>query len=343
MNPANIDQWFPVEQQRKYVSHLKGRVGLTRRRAECFVRLWAYLLLKQQQELGKRPKQPLEELYVPEGFVSCTHREAYEIFYSQQERGSDRAAGMMIDKLAALGLIEKDFDGSTTCIRIRSLFTNLDDTSVAAKSIQIVTDAFNPRTDAIPVASLLAKFYNILNRTTTAVPQRIARLLRTWAAQYPTGMRVLRRSDTHNPVGFYVLYPVAPESEENYFLPPSKSLYLSVATENDPITMAVPGDFNCTFVHARSWLIDAPFNQPANLSLLLEDAKKTLIRMLQDFPNLCDVYTLPIHPAEEQLASALGFHKTVQDPQLSLYWTYTPLDKYLALNIEQVLSSLKFD
>jgi hypothetical protein len=45
MNPASIDQWFPVEQQRKYVSQLKGRVGVTRRRAEYFVKLWAYLLL----------------------------------------------------------------------------------------------------------------------------------------------------------------------------------------------------------------------------------------------------------------------------------------------------------
>jgi hypothetical protein len=61
---------------------LIGRVGLTRRRAECFVRLWTYLLLKQQQELGDVLRQPLTQLQVPKGFVACTHREAAELFYS---------------------------------------------------------------------------------------------------------------------------------------------------------------------------------------------------------------------------------------------------------------------
>ncbi|MER3589642.1 MAG: hypothetical protein C4322_18570, partial [Mastigocladus sp. ERB_26_1] len=74
MNPASIDEWFPIEQQRKYVSQVKGRVGITRRRAECFVKLWAYLFLKQQQELGKQLQLPLTELSLPEGFVACTHR-----------------------------------------------------------------------------------------------------------------------------------------------------------------------------------------------------------------------------------------------------------------------------
>ncbi len=47
-----IDEYFGVEHRRRYVALLKGRVGLTRRRAECFVKLWAYLLLKQHSELG---------------------------------------------------------------------------------------------------------------------------------------------------------------------------------------------------------------------------------------------------------------------------------------------------
>ena len=49
---VSIDEFLDVEHRRRYVALLKGRVGLTRRRAECFVKLWAYLLLKQHSELG---------------------------------------------------------------------------------------------------------------------------------------------------------------------------------------------------------------------------------------------------------------------------------------------------
>ncbi|PMB54249.1 hypothetical protein CEN39_00075 [Fischerella thermalis CCMEE 5201] len=337
MNPASVDEWFPIEQQRKYVSQVKGRVGITRRRAECFVKLWAYLFLKQQQELGKQLQLPLTELSLPDGFVTCTHREAHELFYSQQERGSDRAAGMMIDKLVALGLIEKEFDGNTTCIRIKYLLPNLDNSENTQKLIDFVPDNFNPRTDAIPVASFLAHNYNWMNKKTTAVPQRIARILRSWAAQYPTCMRVLRRCDTQDPVGFYVVYPTAKESEEKFFLPPSKSLHLSAATETDPIKMATPGDKDCTSVFVRSFQLDLSHQQHHLLCQLLKDVQKTLMRMQADFPNLCDMYTLAIHPTSENLATAVGFRKTSPDPQLSLYWMYLALDKYLALDIEQAV------
>lgn len=343
MNPESIDQWFPVEQQRKYVSQLQGRVGLTRRRSEYFVKLWAYLLVKQQQELGKRLQSPLTELDLPEGFVTCTHREAQEIFYGDQERGSDRSAGMMIDKLVALGLIEKDFDGNSTCIRIRSLLPDQDNLAAAKESIKLVPDNFNPRIDAIPVASFLAHNYNWMNKKTIALPHRIAKILREWAQLYPTGMRVLRRVDTEDAVGFYVLYPVATASEAKFFLPPRHGLHLSASWESDPFQVATKGDRNCTSVFIRSWQIDLPYKNLINICKFLKDLQKILICMQADFPNLCDIYTLPMHPAYEQLASALGFQKTNQDLLLSLNWMYIALDKYLNLNIEQAVSSLKFD
>jgi hypothetical protein len=65
--------------------------------------------------------------------------------------------------------------------------------------------------------------------------------------------------------------------------------------------------------------------------------------MQVDFPNLCDIYTIPLHPADQLLASALGFQKTTQDPQLPLSWMYIPLDKFLAIDFEQAVSNLKFD
>ena len=227
MHPTNIDEWFPRLEQRKYVSQLQGQVGLTRLRAEYFVKLWAYLYIKQQHELGNSPNLPLTQLELPQGFVTCTHREAQEIFYTDQDRGSDRAAGMMIDKLVALGLIEKNFDGNTSCIRIRSSLPNNRELSESLENIQLIPDAFNPRTDTIPVATFLTHYYNWINKKPTVVPHRIARILRAWASKYSKCLRVLRRCDNQQPVGFYILYPVSQESEESFFLPPSKSLFLN--------------------------------------------------------------------------------------------------------------------
>ena len=338
---AVIDEIFGVEPQLKYVALLKGKVGLTRRRAECFVKLWAYLLFKQQQELGIL-SQPITELDLPEGFVACTHREANELFYGEQDRGSERAAGMMIDKLVALGLIEKEFDGNNICIRICSPLSDINDSEVN-EPVELVTDNFNPRTDAIPVATFLARQYDWMNKKTTAAPQMITRKLRNLAKQYSKGMRVLRRCDTQDPIGICILYPVASQSEENFFLPPSKSLHLSTPSQIDPFEMAKVGDEDCTFLFIRSFQIDAAYLQHSSLYQLLEDARKTLINMQADFPNLCDLYTLTINPFAQSLALAMGFQKTGQDPQVSLYWMYMALDKYLSLDIEQALSNLKLD
>ncbi len=339
---TNIDQWFYVEHRHRYISLLKGRVGLTRRRSECFVKLWAYLLLKQQQELGITVK-PLTELDLPQGFVPCTHREANELFYAEEDRGSERAAGMMIDKLVALGLIEKEFDGNNICIRICSTLSDINESTQVAESIELITDRFNPRTDAIPVATFLARQYDWMNKKTTAAPQRIAHRLRTWAKQYSQGMRVLRRCDTQDPVGVYILYPVASESEENFFLPPSKSLHMSTASQTDPFNIAEPGNEDCTSLFIRSFQIDSSYLHHESLCQLLKDARQTLISMQADFPNLCDLYTLTIHPFAQSLALAMGFQKTSQDPQTSLYWMYMALDKYLTLDIEQAVSNLKLD
>ncbi|AFY53556.1 hypothetical protein Riv7116_0981 [Rivularia sp. PCC 7116] len=337
-----IDDFFGVEHQLKYVALLKGKVGLTRRRAECFVKLWAYLLLKQHQELGIVSKA-VTELDLPEGFVACTHREANELFYAEQDRGSERAAGMMIDKLVALGLIEKEFDGNNICIRICSPLSDINESAQVAEPVELVTDNFNPRTDTIPVATFLARQYDWMNKKTTAVPQIIARKLRNWAKKYSKGMRVLRRCDTQHPIGVCILYPVASESEENFFLPPSKSLHLSTASQIDPFEMAEAGDEDCTSLFIRSFRIDSAYLQHSSLHQLLEDARETLINMQADFPNLCDLYTLTIDPFAQSLALAMGFQETGQDSQVSLYWMYMALDKYLTLDIEQALSNLKLD
>ena len=49
-----------------------------------------------------------------------------------------------------------------------------------------------------------------------------------------------------------------------------------------------------------------------------------------------------IHPSYEQLALTLGFQKTSSDAQLSVYWVYLAVDRFLALNIKQTLTTNKF-
>ena len=175
--PEDLNQWFSTEQQKSYVSMLLGRVGLTRRRAECFVRLWAYLVIKQKLESGKLLKPPLQELTQPEGLIPCTHREMAALFYSDGDRGSERAAGMMLDRLVDLRLVKKQFDGNSICLEINNLANLLTPTDKnlepAEATVQFKTDAFNSRTDAIPVATFLARNYNWMNNNTSMVSQYI--------------------------------------------------------------------------------------------------------------------------------------------------------------------------
>ncbi|UNU24405.1 hypothetical protein [Microcoleus vaginatus] len=338
MDIAKLDTWYSPSQRRTAVSLLMKRVGVTRTRAECFIRLWVYLSVKQLQESQPRLKPPLAKLEVPATEVQCTHREAAELFYCDSDRGSDRAAGMMLDKLEALGLIKKHFDGNTTEIEIQPIPEILN-VAEPPKPVQLQLDNFNPRCDAILVANLLATNYNWMNRNTNAVPQKIAKILRLLARQYSKGMRVLRRSDNLNPVGFYFFYPTASESEVNFFNAPSKSLHLSSISDIDPFKMALPGDINCQSVFVRSWMIDPQYLSEYRITFL-EDSQKVLGEMQTDFPNLCDLYTLMIHPMYEKQSLALGFQKTSSDSQLSVYWMYLALDRFLALNIKEALLKL---
>jgi hypothetical protein len=345
LDPEHLERWFSRERQLSYVSRLMNPsyrpVGLTRCRAEYFVRLWAYLLLKQQLTSGKAELETLVELSVPEGFIACTHREAARVFYAGKERGSDRAAGMILDKLVALWLINKVFDGNTICLQINSV-PQLTNSETPRAPLQFKPDAFDPRADAILVANFLAQNYYWMNSNIVAVPHRIARLLRQWAKQYPKGMRVLRRCDNLQPVGFYLFYPTAARSEPNFFLPPRMSLHLSSTQDEDPIEMAQPGDPDCSSVFVRSWSIDRPYMHDTQVCQLLEDCQCTLQQMQSDFPNLCDLYAFALHPILEQLAVAVGFQKTYPDVVLGISWMYQSIDRFNALDMKSAIASVEF-
>lgn len=332
MDGDRLNVWFSPDRQEQMVDRLNQRVGLTRIRAVCFVRLWIYVIIQES-----KLKPPLVQLIFPSEAIICTHRQAAELFYYDGERGSDRSAGMMLDKLADLGFIQKSFDGNTTRIKILPL---LDILTESSPEIALKLDDFDPRCDAIPAANLLTKNYNWMNRNTDAIPHRISRILRGWASQYTGGMRVLRRQDNLNPVGFYLLYPTARESEANFFTSPNKGLHLSAMTERDPFKMATVGDRDCVSVFIRSWMID-PIYLESYQVLFLEDTQKTLARMGQDFPELCDLHTLIIHPSYEKLTSSLGFQKTIQNNQHSIYWMYMAVDRFLSLEMATILGNRK--
>jgi hypothetical protein len=331
MGEFQVGVWLPADRQNQLVAQLIKRVGLTRVRAECFVRLWVYLLVKAQQSTNPGLKPPLPKLERPTESVSCTQREAAELFYSDKDKGSERSAGMMLDKLVALGLIQKSFDGNTTHITIQLAREALGDAPTQTIA-ELKVDDFDPRCDAIPVANLLATVYNWMNRNTDTLPYRITRLLRTWANQYGKGMRVLRRCDNLNPVGFYLLYPTAAESEALFFGSANKGLHISSMSEVDPFVVATPGDLDCVSVFIRSWVID-PTYQAAYQLMFLQDAQQTLRQMQQDFPSLCDLYTMIIHPSYEEMAATMGFQKANSSSQSSVDWMYLALDRFLDLDI----------
>ncbi len=336
-DPGNLEHFFSQEHQRRYVAKLLGRGGITRRRAEYFVRLWAFLLLKQTQDLAPQTLEPLTNLRPTEGLVSCTHREAAELFYGQCERGSDRAAGMMIDQLTLLGLLEKRFDGQTLCLGVRSL-PELIVEKIESPSI-LVPDQFNPRTDAIPIANLIRQTYAMAADDSAISPQRIARILRQWSQAYPIGIRVLRRADNLNPVGVAILYPTDTQSEEVFSRPPGKSFFLTSNIPVDPVEMAQIGDQSCLALYIRAWLIDINYLQPHHICEFQKDTQKTVRRIQADFPNLCDLYSPVIHPLYEELRMLLGFQRTCEEHR-PFYWIYLALDRYLDLDIDTALVNL---
>jgi hypothetical protein len=66
--------------------------------------------------------------------------------------------------------------------------------------------------------------------------------------------------------------------------------------------------------------------------------------MQADFPNLCDLYLMIIHPvySDESLALTLGFERIGGDVMSPTYWMYKPVNQFLALDIPKILSKLDF-
>jgi hypothetical protein len=339
IKPDCLDQFLSAATYKLYVDRLLQRGGITRRRAEYFVRLWAYLLLKQLSEEQPQLPPQLKTLYPPKGFISCTHGEACQLFYHDQDKGSDRAAGLMIDKLTALGLLNKKFDGQTLCLQVRDQPELMTDT-IERQSPAVFVDRFHPGNDAIPTAKLMTQSFYEMVRQEDMTIHKISKCLRHWGAIYPGCIRIFRRSDTQNPVGVLILYPTMEKCERLFFGPPSKGFYLTNDRDTDPFEMALPGDPTCTSIYVRAWIIDPPYMNAARMQQLIETCQITLREMRQDYPALRDMYSMIIHPSYEQLREIMGFEKIAQDTQRAYAWVYLAIDRYLALDPAKTVAAL---
>lgn len=67
-----LEHWFPATQKQALLTQLKQVVGLTRVRAEYFLRLWIYLLVKAKLTQQPQLRPPLTELQTQFGAVICT-------------------------------------------------------------------------------------------------------------------------------------------------------------------------------------------------------------------------------------------------------------------------------
>lgn len=337
LNAGKVNEWFPPAQQTLYVQNIIGQCGLTRRQATCFVRLWGYACL---QQLSKQSL--IRTLSHHVDTFSCSHSEAANLFYCDQSRGSDRSAGMMIDQLVAKNLVRREpFDGGPTRLSLQIPDSFLPDPT-DLHSAELYTDAFNVRNDTYIVAAFLEEIYSWISQRSETTSFQITKVLRQWAAQCPEGLRVLRKATDDEPIGFAAFFPTHPDSEENFHLPPSSSLHLSTLDTEDPIKVALPGDESCYALFIRSWKIKQPYWNYSAVCLFLRDSQVTLRQMQETFPNLCDLYSIAIHPRLEALALALGFKPTKADPNSSLRWIYMPLDRFLELDIDEALVEVDF-
>lgn len=312
---------------------------MTSYRSKCFVRLWAYLWIKEQLKFGHRIEKPIEKIELPKGAVACTCKEAAALFYSDEDerKEPESSARMMLNLLSKLFLIKKERDGHVLSFRIFPM-PEISDLNVKKNRIDI--DKFDVVCDLVPTANLLAANYKQMMFSTddeaSRIACRIAGLLKQWGERYSRGMRVLRRSDNASVVGFYLFYPVRLESEVNFTGMPDKGLHLSITSQDiDPFKLALPGEA-CDSIFVRSWIID-PVYRDEMQALFLKDAQKTLRKMRKDFPTLRNLYTLIIHPSYEPLLHYLGFQKMINNSIKSIYWTYLALDRFLGKKIPDKL------
>ena len=345
LKPEEVGIWLPLAHQQRYARHITGQRELSPVQAGHFVRLWGYSCLKRNGPPYK-PIQTLDnKLYDSPFFFS--HEDACKLFYADKKNGSSRAAGLMLDKFAddKRKLIKcRRFQGTKTEIRL-TVPSEFELPADDPKE-EIYADGFNCRKDLLHVTELLRELYSVNNRLPESeLVLSIRQGLRNWAKRYPKGLRVIRRASDREAIGFATVMPVASESAHKFCSPPHESLHLSRFSRDaeDPIQIATPDDSDCYIAYIRSWQIHPGLWTYENVLALLEETKKMLRLIHADYPELSEIYSMTIHPRQEEFALTLGFKTSSSSRASALRWLYIHLDTFLELDSESILSQLNLD
>lgn len=338
IDPADVLAWFPEKIQQRYARHLIGKSGLTPTQARHFVRLWGYGYLV-QNGLEYAPITTLDRRI---SSFFCSQSDAAALFYTES-RGAPRSAGLMINQFVAKQLVRRElFSGNKTRISlsIPESFELPGNTSPG----KIYADAFNPRNDLPQIALLLEGLFSFDHKRPKSILNNLRRGIRAWSQRFPAGLRVLRLSPKNNPIGFAAIFPIHPDSDIVFDLPPSQSFYLNRfhLDAEDSIQFAHPGDPQCRIAYIRSWEIHRDFWNYHNALMMTQDTQATVRKLCKDYPELSQVYSIAIHPRLAAFATALGFESMTPDPNTSLYWLYISLDNFLALDAEELLADFDY-
>ena len=347
--PEDVQTWFPPVLQQRYVEHIlimaKSQVGssmkLTPVQAGHLVRLWGYAYIK---HFGFECA-PIEKLICRLNSFSCSHNEAARLFYADRDEGGmARSAGNMLRTLESMNLIRcESTKGSPTRISLNlSVGFQLPE---EYQGDEVLSGAFNPRRDARILANLLTVLFQYDTDRSTTIGDDITRVLREWSRRYPDGIRVLKQAGSQKPIAIVTVFPIHSDSSSRFSLPPGNSLYLNRLHHRDEDTFqfAEPGNQECEIAYIRCWHIKPGFWNHKIVLLLMHETRTLLEQMRQDYPGLCDVFSLVLHPHHEDLAIRLGFEILQSDPSMSQRWAYIALDDFLELDVLTLLQDFDFE
>ena len=347
--PEDVQIWFPPSLQKRYVDHILRQsegvgercIRLTNIQAEHLVRLWGYGYV-QDHSLDRKP---IEILTCRVSSFCCSHSEAASLLYvGRKVEGSARSAGLMLRKLESMRLMQcKSVKGSYTKISL-----NIPQTFELPEELNdgsIFPDRFNPRNDAPTVANFLKSLHYHDAKQSQSLGRDLTKMLRGWSKQYPDGLRVLRHAQTQKPVAIVAILPVHPDSESNFDLPPSESLYLpKIQTgEENPIKVAESGNPHCCAAYMCSWHIKPGYWKYEIALHLTKETKLVLQKMQKNYPELSDVYSMILHPHHEDFAIKAGFEIIHSEPNMFQHWIYISLDHFLESNSEDILREFDFE
>ncbi len=348
--PCEIDIWFPAKYRKLYVEHLTGLSAFTPKQADYFVRLWGYGYL-QQEGIEKTPISWLSSTIRP---FRCSHRDAADLFYGKDEKGA-RAAGNMIDTFCKKEYsVRESFSGANNITRITLqnlgslVLPDHQKSKDDHEASKIYIAGFDVRNDRKQVADFVDKLYTLDPNSPNSVQRNIEGGLRDWAKRYPQGMKVLRYVDAESgipeeTIGLVAAFPVHEDSEDVFYESPRKSFYLGTYQKGmqDKIQYAGKGD-DCYSACIRCWQIKPSLWTFDNALMLFNETQTILKSMRDEYPDVSELYSIPIHPQIQKFALSLGFQILHKGNSQDMYWLHMPIDRFLQIDGDMVINNFDF-